>query len=157
MLSPLDRVAEVDVVDNMSNVIGRVTGERDVATVVAFMNARRDNWYDPEGGMFAMGGDLEFLDAHKKRRASVSLGAGGMMLTRPDMTYRDSVRVQEFLVFRTTGDTEGDAAQLCAILAQALHKTVCTSPGEFVEREEPPGKAVDCSCRRAAARAGAKR
>lgn len=149
LISPLHRVAEVDVVDNMSHVVGRIIDEKEVAAIVAFMNARRDNWYDPEGGMFGTGGDLELLDAHGKRRASMFFGGGGMMLTRPDMTYRDSVRVHELLVFRTIGDTEGDAATLCALLSHDLHKTVCSSPGEFIDREDAGQNGpTDCGCER---------
>ncbi len=137
LISPLDGVAEVDLRDNMDFVAVRVVDKKQVAALVAFMNARRDNWYDPEGQMFGMDGDLEFLDAHKQRRASVSFGPGGMMLTRPDMTYRDSVKVQEFLVFRTHGDTEHDAVTLCALLSSALHRAACDRPGELIQDMGP--------------------
>jgi len=39
--------------------------------IVAFVNARRDSWYDPQGDLVMMSGWLSLLDAHGKQIAFV--------------------------------------------------------------------------------------
>jgi len=90
------------------------TNKKQVAAVTALLNARRDNWFDPQGIIFATSGYLELRDAHGKLLASIDFGSGGMYQSRPTMTYRDSVKVREFEVLREPGwpgETDRDAVK----------------------------------------------
>jgi hypothetical protein len=125
LLSPLTGIAEVDVLH--MGTVGKIVERNRVAAITAFMNARRDRWYDPRGSRFATTGDLELLDSHRKRIASIAFGPGGMAQSRPSMTYVDSVARRELIVIRVgpPDETARDAEILCKLLGSKYHRMAC--------------------------------
>jgi hypothetical protein len=123
VLSKISGVTEVDVYSG-GETAGSITDRKAVAAIVSFLNSRRDHWFDAKGRVFGTFGDIELLDAHKKRVAWISFGGGGMVQSRPTMTYRDSVAAREFIVTRIgpPAETQRDADALCSLLGGQVQR-----------------------------------
>ena len=126
-VSNLDGIVEIDVRHEYP-AFGRIIDRKRVAAIVAFMNARRDRWYDPGDKIFALSGELTFLGPHNKRFASVFIGPGGMMLSRPGRTYHNDMgELRELQLDRTPwpAEAEEDEATLCALIGTENARYAC--------------------------------
>jgi hypothetical protein len=126
LLSPIAGVAAVNVHQN-GHVEGKIVDRRRVAAILSFLNARRNHWFDPKGGIFATTDDLELVDSKGKQIAWISFGGGGMYQSRPTMTYADSVGRKEFIVVRvgSPSETQRDADTLCGLLGGKFDDESC--------------------------------
>lgn len=105
-----------------------ITDPQRIAAIVAFLNARRDDWQDGFHPM-AVGGSLALYDAQHKQLGIVSIGPSGMMQTRPDLSYWWSPRShpRALQVVRATEFAQAykDYAALCGIVGGADEHVLC--------------------------------
>lgn len=132
-LAPVKDVASVDV-EGQGTSRGRIADRRRIEAIVAFVNARRDSWYDPQGDLVMMSGWLSLLDAHGKQIAFVGVGPGGMTQSRPDLTDVRRGKSEEVLVGRTISHEQAgkDYRVLCAIVGRQEAQVLCQLPNEDV-------------------------
>ena len=141
-LSPIQGITQIDVHDVYGDVSGRITGKVQVASIVAFLNARRDRWYDPgplildETGALSLRGPSNWVKLY--------FGLNGMHQQRKGMTYTDSVKTRSFTVVRTE-DTENDHATLCRLLGPRFH-TSCVSQANHVRPNPNETLPPECRC-----------
>jgi hypothetical protein len=74
-LPPFEDITEVDV-NGESSQSARITDRKRVAAIAAFLNERRDKWFDPEYRVFSVPGGLNLLDPHGHRVASIAEADG---------------------------------------------------------------------------------
>ncbi|HEX3467576.1 MAG TPA: hypothetical protein VHT05_05805, partial [Candidatus Elarobacter sp.] len=109
-----------------ADVVAKITDPTRVSAVVSFLNARRDRWYDPRGGLFGAASDIDLLDSKGRSVAFISFGGGGLYQSRPTKTFVDSDGYE--LALARTGppdETQHDADALCALLGGTFRHETC--------------------------------
>ena len=139
VFAPLDHVAEIDVSDGLYG-RGRITDPKRVAAVVAYLNARRDRWFHT-WDTFALTGDLTLLDSRKRQIASIAIGPGGMVQSRPGMRYRDAYWDGDFLL-DWSDSSDRDEPILCALLGPENARIAC-SLDQRLSDSSPPCRCSD--------------
>ncbi len=141
-LSPIEGITQIDVRDVYGDVSGRITNRAQVSSIVAFLNARRDRWFDPgplvldETGGLSLRGPGNWVELY--------FGRNGMSQRRKGMTYTDSVKTRDFVVVRTE-ESENDHATLCHLLGPRFH-TSCVSQSNHVRPIPNQTLPPECRC-----------
>lgn len=141
-MSPIEGIMQIDVRDVYGDVSGRLTDSARVASIVAFLNARRDRWYDPGPLILDETGGLSLRG--RGNWVNISFGRNGMYQTRKGMTYTDSVKTRDFVVVRTENG-ENDQATLCRLLGPRF-QTSCISQANHVRPRPHETLPPECRC-----------
>ncbi len=107
----------------------KIKDPKRVASIVNYLNMRRDKWEDLYGRTFALSGGMALIDSHQRVVAWVSIGPGGMVQHRPDLTYEEGGQRSELQLarFPSSDDAKKDQLALCELLGAKSSQILCPS------------------------------